>query len=57
MGIVFACMTVWSFHLADTWGGLKRVLNPLGLELEVILNHHVGTGEKTKIIYKVKQCF
>lgn len=31
-------------------GGQKKVLNPLGLELRIVVSPHVGTGDKTLVL-------
>lgn len=33
----------------------KRVSEPLGLELEMVVNHHVGSGNLTLVLWKSSQ--
>lgn len=33
-------------------GGQKKALGPLGLELQVIVGHHVGAGKQTQVLSK-----
>lgn len=40
-----SCMTV--YHVCIVLRGQKRVLDPLGLELNMVVSHYVGTGHQT----------
>lgn len=38
-------------------GGQNMISNLLELELEMVVNHHVGARKQTEVIYKHSQCF
>jgi hypothetical protein len=39
----FACLNVYAPHAYNAHRGLKRVLDPLELELQKVVSCHVGT--------------
>lgn len=44
----FSCMYVWATHACL----VKRVWDPLELELQMVMNYHVGAGNGKLIPYK-----
>ena len=44
----FVCMCV---HMLSAQEGPKRQTHPLNLELQMVLNHHVGIGNWMQILY------
>lgn len=40
----FAFMHVCTLYVSGAHGDQKRVLDPLELELETVMRHHVGAG-------------
>ena len=34
------------------YGGQKKALDPLGLELQTVVSYHVGAGNPTQILWK-----
>ena len=54
IGVLLACMSV--YYVSGAHGGQKRVLNPLGLESQIVVNCHVGVGAHTKVLWKSSQC-
>lgn len=49
-----ACMCITFLPAAHT--GQKRVPGPLRIELQTIVSHHVGVGNRTCVICKNSQC-
>ena len=47
-----ACMYSYVSRVPDTLRGQKRELDPLELELNMILSHHVGAGNGTQVLWK-----
>ena len=43
LGALLACMSVYHICMQE-FRGLKRTLDPLGLEFQKVLRHHVGAG-------------
>lgn len=43
-----AYIYVYASHGWGTYGGQKRSLNPLELELWVVISHHMGAGTRTR---------
>jgi hypothetical protein len=41
-----ACMQSRTMCVPDACGGQKRMPNPLELELQVVVSHHVGAGNQ-----------
>jgi hypothetical protein len=39
------------------WKPKEGIRFPLGLELEVIVSHHLGAGNETWVFWKNSQCF
>lgn len=35
----------------------KKVLGPLELELQVVMNHHMGDGNLTQVCFKINHCW
>ena len=44
----FACMYVCAVHTCSAHRDGKRVIDPLGLELQMFVSHHVGSGNQIK---------
>lgn len=40
------CMNVLPTYMPDVTGDQKKGLDPLGLKLQVIINHHTGTRKR-----------
>ena len=38
----FAHMCIYALHACNALGGQKRALDPLGLEIQVVVSCHVG---------------
>jgi hypothetical protein len=53
MSVLPACMYV---HCIRDLGGQKRVLDPLELELQTAVSHHVGAGTYIYVLRKNSQC-
>lgn len=53
--ICFVCMHVCGPHVCSAHGGQKRVLDPLGLKLQMAVSHYVGAGHWTGIHWKCSQ--
>lgn len=47
---------LWTTSVPGAWGVQKRALDPLELELQVVVNHHVLTGKWTQVFCKNSQC-
>ena len=49
---------MYVYHNVQRFTGLvqKRVLDPLELELQMGVSHHVGAGNWTEVLYKSSQC-
>lgn len=43
ISIVLACMSV-SSYVCSSYGGQKRALNPLGLQLQTVVSYVIGAG-------------
>ena len=41
--------------LSNAFGGQKRVLDPLELELQMVVSHHVGARNQTQVLCKQEQ--
>ena len=39
--------------MCSAFGGWKRVLDPMGLELQVVVSHHVGAGNLAELSARV----
>lgn len=48
MDILHTCMSMYHFY---AWCQ-KRVLDPLGLEVQIIMSHYVGAGNETSVLWK-----
>lgn len=44
-------------YVCCSHSGQKKVLGLLELELQVIVNHHMGDGNLTQVRCKINQCF
>lgn len=53
--VYFACIAVYHMH-AVLQGGHKRPLDPLELELQMIVISHVWAGNQTWIPWKSSKC-
>lgn len=61
----FLFLRVWVFYLytsvhcmySGACGCQKRVFNPIGLQLQMAVNHKVGAGNRTQVLWKRGQCF
>lgn len=42
------------FYLHACVGDQKRALDPLKLELEIVVSHHVGPGKGTHVLWKIR---
>lgn len=51
----FACRSVYEQCVRNARGGQKREGDPLGLELQVVVNHHVSAGHGTLVLWKSSQ--
>lgn len=43
--------------MPDTYVGQKRALNPLKLELWVVVSPHMGARNQSQILWKTRKCF
>ena len=43
---MFTCIYVCVLQMCIAFRGPKRVLNLLGLELQAVVSHHVGAGNR-----------
>lgn len=52
------CLSVCmcSLCMPDIQGGQKRGLNPLEQEVQMVINHHVGSGNGTCVLCKSTKC-
>jgi hypothetical protein len=48
MCILSSCMSM--HHVYSAHGGQKRMSYPLGLELQMAVSHHVGSGNWTQVL-------
>lgn len=55
MGVLPACMSVHYVHVWWCHGNQGRVLDTLELVLQVVVNHHVGVGSGTQVLWKSSQ--
>lgn len=46
----FACMDVCAPHACSVCRSQKRESDPLGLALQIVLSHHVGSRNQTEIL-------
>lgn len=44
----FSCMYVCAAHVGNAYGGQKRAMDPRELELQTVINYHVGAGNGTE---------
>jgi hypothetical protein len=51
----FACMYAWA-HTCSALGGQKKVSGLLELELQMVVNYHVGAENQTQVLQKSNQC-
>jgi hypothetical protein len=51
--VCFACMFV---YVPGICGGQKRASEPLGLELLMVISHHVGAWNPIQVLWKSSQC-
>lgn len=42
-----ACVFVWVTHVDSDYGGQKKALDSLEIELARVVNFHVGAGKQT----------
>jgi hypothetical protein len=42
--------------MPDVCGAQERVLDPLKLELQMVISYPVGTGNQTQVLCKSRQC-
>ncbi|KAM7335920.1 hypothetical protein ACRRTK_004413 [Alexandromys fortis] len=54
--MLFACMFVCTPCVNSAQGDQKGELDPVGLELQMVLNCHVGAENRTWILWKRSQC-
>ena len=52
----FVCMYVCVLCVPGTGGGQKRASYLLELELQMVVNHHVGAGNQTQACWESGQC-
>lgn len=52
---MFACVYICIPHSCIAYVGQKATLDPLELELEVVVSHHVGAENQTRVLRKSKQ--
>lgn len=50
------CLSVWlcTMYVFGVQGDQKKVLNPVELDLQVVVSHHVGSGTQTWVLCKNK---
>jgi hypothetical protein len=49
------CLCVCALHVYSAQGDQKRVSDPLGLNLQIVVSHHVGAGTQTLVPSKSSQ--
>jgi hypothetical protein len=52
MVVLPTCMYVSGVHR-----GQKRALEPLGVELQMVVSHHVGAESGTQVLCRSNKCF
>lgn len=52
MGVLPACLG----RVPGARGGQKSVFESLGLELQIVVSHHVGAGKQTQVLHKSTKC-
>lgn len=53
------CMSgvlAYVFHVSGTHGGQKAASGLLELDLQIVVNHLVGAGNQTLVLYKSCKC-
>ena len=51
------CFNTYVHHvLPATCGGQKKALDPLELQLQMVVSLHVGSGNLTQVLWKNSQC-
>jgi hypothetical protein len=51
---MYVCMC--TRYMCDNHRGQKMFLDPLELELDMIMSHHVGSGNQTQVFGKTSKC-
>jgi hypothetical protein len=49
-------MHVYEPHACDAYGSQERASDSLGLEFQLVVNHHVGTENQTQVLRESSQC-
>lgn len=50
-------MHVYAVYVGSAYGGQKRVWNPLELELQIVVSHHLNAGNQIQVLCKTSKCF
>jgi hypothetical protein len=55
---VYKCLDVWVsvYHMYSAYGGWKKVMKSLEIELQTVVCGYVGPGNGTRVLYKKGQC-
>lgn len=53
--VVLSPMDVCAPHAFSVYGGQKKKLDPLDLELQMVLSHHMGAGNQILVVWKRSQ--
>jgi hypothetical protein len=51
----FACIYVWALHACSIHADWKGALDPMEVEVQVVVCHHVGAGNWTRNLPQWKQ--
>jgi hypothetical protein len=52
----YRCVYVCTMFILSTWGGQERVLDPLELELHIVMSYHVGAGNWNQALRRSSAC-
>lgn len=50
-------MYVCVLQAYGVYGGQKRMLDPQKMDLEMVVGHHVGCGERIQVLCKSSKCY
>lgn len=53
---MFACMCLSIACMPDDFRGQKRTPDPLKLEVQKVMRHHVGAGTQTRVLSRSSKC-
>lgn len=53
---MFCLCVLYTTCMSSVCMGQKRPLDPLGLKLHVVLSHHVGAGNRNRVLCQGGKC-